>query len=394
MKSFIERGSLVRRMFEEAIKLKAMHGADAVFDFSLGNPDVRPPAAFKKAVLDMMNDDSTSLHGYMPNAGFVDVREKVAQYLNKTLCKNLSKPVGPEHLIMTVGAAGGINSFLKAILDPGDNVMVLAPFFMEYVFYAENHAAKVNIAQTDRNFKPDLDSIADKLNDRTRAVIVNSPNNPTGVIYTKEDLDGLGKVLEAKSKQFGRPIFLISDEPYRKIVFGGAVVPSVFESYTYSVLVNSFSKDVSIAGERIGYVCVSPEIPNSEDLMQAAILANRILGFVSAPALMQRVVPYLLEESVDVSIYERRMNILIKALSEIGYDLVKPQGTFYLFPKSPIPDDLAFIKLLTNELILAVPGSGFARPGYFRLSICMDEKKVARSVDGFEKALKKAKSLV
>jgi aspartate aminotransferase len=377
-------------MFEEAIQLKAQYGDDAVFDFSLGNPDISPPKAFKKIILDLISDEKKSRHGYMQNAGFTDVREKLAQYLTKSLRNKSSKPVGPQHLVMTVGAAGGLNAFLKAILDPGDNVMVIAPFFMEYEFYIDNHGGKINVAQSDKNFRPGIESIREKINNQTKAIIINSPNNPTGVIYSDNDLKALAEILSSKSKQFGKPIFLIADEPYRKIVYGNITVPSVFESYTYSVIVNSFSKDLSIPGERIGYVCVNPDIEDSADLIQGITLANRILGFVNAPALMQTVIPSLLEESVDISIYERRMNILATALSEMGYKLVKPQGTFYLFPQSPIDDDLAFTKLLRDELILAVPGAGFARKGYFRLSLCLDEKKVARSIEGFERAFKKA----
>jgi aspartate aminotransferase len=289
---------------------------------------------------------------------------------------------------MTVGAAGAINVALKTIVEPGDEVAVLAPFFMEYQFYADNHGASIVIADTGAGFRPDLDKLSEVITEKTRALIINSPNNPTGVVYTSEELLGIGELLRNKSKQFGKIIVLISDEPYRKIVFGDIKVPSVFQAYENAIVVSSFSKDLSLAGERIGYLCLSPNIEGLYDFISASTLANRILGFVNAPALAQRVVAGLINESVDVKVYEKRVETLTGALRSIGYNIVPTQGTFYLFPESPIKDDLAFVDLLKKELILAVPGKGFFKPGYFRLSLCLNLDKINRSIDGFERAFK------
>ncbi|MDR2386424.1 MAG: pyridoxal phosphate-dependent aminotransferase [Deltaproteobacteria bacterium] len=382
MRAALKGGSMVRKMFEEGRELKGRFGENNVFDYSLGNPDLEPPEAFKTKVIELINQNEKGLHGYMPNGGLDSVRHRLAGYLSKIHGEN----IGPEMVIMTVGAAGAINVALKTIVETGDEVMVLAPFFMEYAFYADNHGAKIVAVDSHDNFRPDLGKISEAITEKTRALIINSPNNPTGVVYTLEELKGLADLLRDKSKKYSRPVLLISDEPYRKIVFGGLEVPSVLSLYEDSVVVTSFSKDLSLAGERIGYICVNPKIKNSNDFISAATLANRILGFVNAPALAQRVVAELLEESVDIRVYQERVNSLAGALRGIGYDLVDPQGTFYLFPKSPMKDDLAFIEVLKKELILAVPGSGFSRPGYFRLSLCLDLDKINRSIDGFKRA--------
>jgi aspartate aminotransferase len=375
-------------MFEEGLKLKEIYGDNLIFDYSLGNPDLEPPEEFSEILLDLLQNNKPGAHGYMPNAGIFEVREKVAHYLSRTL----GAKVSPEMVIMTVGAAGAMNAALKTIVEPGDLVMVLAPFFMEYVFYADNHGASVQVVQTDSAFRPDIEKIKESLTNKTRAVIINSPNNPTGVIYSKEETAELAEVLRVKSQEFGRPIALISDEPYRKIVYNDVAVPSVFEAYENSVIVTSFSKDLSLAGERIGYLCVNPRMENRDDFVAGASLANRILGFVSAPALMQRAVSRLLDVSVDVSVYKKRVDVLGQALKTIGYELSEPAGSFYLFPKSPIPDDLEFVEILKKELILAVPGTGFSRPGHFRLSLCLDQKKIERSVEAFRSAYEKCGS--
>ncbi|MDR2300915.1 MAG: pyridoxal phosphate-dependent aminotransferase [Deltaproteobacteria bacterium] len=382
MRLALKGGSMVRKMFEEGRELKAKFGENNVFDYSLGNPDLEPPEAFKTKIIELINENEKGTHGYMPNGGLDLVRRRLAGYLSKIH----GESIGPEMVIMTVGAAGAINVALKAVVDPGDEVLVLAPFFMEYGFYADNHGAKIVVAGTDDHFRPDLEKISEAITEKTRALIVNSPNNPTGVVYTLEELRGIADVLREKSKKYSRELLLISDEPYRKIVFGGLEVPSVFNAYENSLVVTSFSKDLSLAGERIGYLCINPMIKGLNEFIGAATLANRILGFVNAPALAQRVVAELLEESVDIGIYQERVTTLARALRDIGYDLVDPQGTFYLFPKSPVEDDLAFIETLKKELILAVPGSGFSKPGYFRLSLCLDLDKINRSIDGFKRA--------
>jgi aspartate aminotransferase len=391
MNKAISGGSMVRRMFEEGVRLKKLHGQDKVYDYSLGNPDLSPPDRFGQVITRILQENIPGIHGYMSNSGWADVREKMAVYLNKVVGQDLKKSIGPDHVVMTVGAAGAMNTVLKAILDTGSEVIALAPFFMEYNYYVSNHGGEVVIAETDSCFRPDPAQLSKKISQSTKAVILNSPNNPTGVIYTKEELVSVGNVLTEASNKIGHPILLISDEPYRKLAFNDKPVPSVFSAYPYSVIATSFSKDLSLAGERIGYLAVNPDIPEINEFMGALILANRILGFVNAPSLMQKAVVELLDESVDLSIYRRRQELLVSALSKMGYELVKPEGTFYLFPKSPLKDDLAFIEILREELILAVPGSGFARSGYFRLSLCLKEEMIEASLPGFARAISRAK---
>jgi aspartate aminotransferase len=294
---------------------------------------------------------------------------------------------------MTVGAAAGLNSVLKAVLDPGDEVIVLAPFFMEYAAYVDNHSGLLKVVETDEFFRPVPDRLKEAINKKTKAVIINSPNNPTGVVYTKDELDAIGEVLRSCSKKFNRSLILISDEPYRKIVFKGKKAPSVFGSYENTALVTSFSKDLSIPGERIGYVALSPKMQMVDDMADAVILANRILGSVNAPALMQRVIMRLLNTEADLFAYEERSIFLAQELIKIGYELKEPEGAFYLFPKSPIPDDLVFTSILREENILAVPGEGFGRKGYFRLSLCLNKQIIKKSIDAFSRALEKVRNL-
>jgi aspartate aminotransferase len=373
-------------MFEEGIRLKSLYGKDSVFDYSLGNPDLPPPEEFINRLRKVVTEDNvTGVHGYMPNGGWPEVRDRVALHLTETN-QGLGVPFAGTHVVMTVGAAGAMNCIFKTLLDPGDEVIALAPFFMEYRFYVENHAGVFKVSETDKSFRPNLDNILAAVTSKTRAIIVNSPNNPTGTVYTDDELKELGEALYDFGKKRGRPIFLVADEPYRKIVFGGTQVPSIFQEYKYSIAATSFSKDLSIPGERIGYVAINPLIEESEELSSGIILSNRILGSVNAPSIMQRVVKDLLCVSADMSVYEARSSFLADSLIEIGYNLIKPQGTFYLFPETPIPDDLAFIEILQKELILAVPGSGFGRPGFFRLSLCLDESKIRKSVPSFARA--------
>jgi aspartate aminotransferase len=327
----------------------------------------------------------------MNNAGWPEVREKVADYLTRTQGAGLSKPFGSDQVVMTVGAAGAMNAVLRAVLDEGSEVIALAPYFMEYNFYAANHGGHITVSQTDSLFRPDPEDLKTKISSTTRAVIINSPNNPTGVIYTAEELSRLGAVLREGSERIGRPILLISDEPYRKLAFNDQELPSIFSAYPWSVLATSFSKDLSLAGERIGYLALNPDLPGGDELLGAVILANRILGFVNAPSLMQKAAAELLDCTSDLGIYRTRQQSLVKALRSMGYSLVQPEGTFYIFPQSPLADDLAFINLLREELILAVPGSGFGRAGHFRLSLCLPQTMIDASLPGFERALARAR---
>ncbi|MDR1041847.1 MAG: pyridoxal phosphate-dependent aminotransferase [Deltaproteobacteria bacterium] len=392
MAEALKNGSMVRKMFEEGIRLKAEHGKGNVFDYSLGNPDLPPPESFINGLRDAVTGGEVSgVHGYMPNGGWPEVREAVAAYLTETN-PGIKVPFAAEHAVMTVGAAGGMNCVFKAILDPGDEVIALAPYFMEYRFYVDNHGGLLKVAETDDRFRPVPDKVLAAVTPRTRAVIINTPNNPTGAVYTASELKSLGDALDEASKRLARPVLLVSDEPYRKIVFGGCAAPSVFEAYSHSIVVTSFSKDLSIPGERIGYAAINPAMEGAGELSGALVLANRILGSVNAPSLMQRVVKGILKDSAELGIYEGRSKILADALTDLGYELVRPQGTFYLFPKSPLEDDLAFTETLRRELILAVPGIGFARPGYFRLSLCLDGDMIVKSLTAFAKALARAKA--
>ena len=385
MLTFAERSSWIRKMFEEGARLKAQHGADQVCDFSLGNPDLPPPAQYQEAVRKVTAAETPGSHGYMANNGYPFVREAVA----KQIGVEQGMAVGQDDIVMTVGAAGAINVTMKALLDPGDEVIILAPFFVEYNFYVDNHGGVTKIVNTAPDFSLDLAAIEAAITPKTKAIIINSPNNPTGQIYSAAELAGLGAVL-AKG---GQTIYLISDEPYRKIVYDGHTVPSIFKAYQNSLIVSSYSKDLSLPGERIGYIAVHPGIEGKAQLLGTMTLANRILGFVNAPALMQRVVAELQGVTVDTGIYERRRELFCKVLSEAGYEFVPPKGAFYMFPKSPLADDAQFVGLLAEQKILGVPGRGFGMPGYFRLAFCVEDAVIERSAEGFKKALAAAKAL-
>ena len=384
MLAFAERSSWIRKMFEEGARLKAQYGADQVCDFSLGNPDLPPPAQYQEAVRKIIATETPGSHAYMANNGYAFVREAVARQIGA----EQGLPLGQDDIVMTVGAAGGINVVMKALLDPGDEVIILAPFFVEYTFYVDNHGGATKIVNTGADFSLDLAAIETAITPKTKAIIINSPNNPTGQIYSAAELAGLAEVLSKASQT----IYLISDEPYRKIVYDGHTVPSVFAAYRFSLIVSSYSKDLSLPGERIGYIAVHPEIEGKAQLLGAMTLANRILGFVNAPALMQRVVAELQGVTVDCTIYARRRELFCKVLREAGYEFVPPKGAFYMFPKSPIADDAQFVGLLAEEKILGVPGRGFGMPGYFRLAFCVEDAVISRSAEGFKKALAKAKA--
>ncbi len=382
MKDFMERSSWIRAMFEAGAKLKAQYGEENVFDFSLGNPVPPPPGRFFEVTQDFLSNPAPGIHGYMPNAGYPDVCEKIARHLGKSAGLNM----GAEDIIMTVGAAGAANIILKAILNPGDNIVVPKPYFVEYDFYADNFGGTVNRVPSGPDFSLDVQAIADAIDEKTAAVMINTPHNPTGVIYPEEQLKELAAALIKAGERIGRPVYLISDEPYKEVVYEGANVPDLLTIYPNSIIAYSFSKSLSLAGERIGYVAVHPDIADKAQLTGAMVLANRILGFVNAPALMQRAVAELLDETADMSVYVKKRNIMCDILDETGFEYVKPKGAFYIFPKSPIPDDIEFVKIAQEENILVVPGTGFQGPGYFRIAFCcMTDKQLARSIDAFKK---------
>ncbi len=387
IKSSIERSSWVRKMFEEGAIRKAKFGTENVFDFSLGNPNLDPPVRFESVLKDLASSNSFGVHGYMPNAGFIETRQAVADFL----CKRNGHSFSAGDIVMTVGAGGALNVVFKAILDPGDEVIIPSPYFVEYNFYLDNHGGVPKTVNTNPDFSLDLSAIEKAINPNTRAVLINNPNNPTGRLYEKDDLMQLGELLRHHSELLGRTIFLISDEPYNKIIFNGSVCPSVFDTYEQSILVTSFSKDLSLAGERIGYIAVNPDILNKNIIMDALILCNRILGYVNAPALMQRLIPSFLNDSVDIADYERKRDRLSEGLKEAGYDFNMPGGTFYLFPKAPIPDDVEFVRALQEENILTVPGSAFGGPGHFRIAYCVDDRTIEGSLTGFARVMQKYK---
>jgi aspartate aminotransferase len=381
----IQNSSWIRRMFEEGAELKARLGPDRVFDFTLGNPDLEPPPRFREELIKAAQDPRPGLHAYMPNAGFLASRQALAGRLSRLHGLTFTA----QDLILTCGASGGLNIILKALLDPGDEVVILAPYFPEYLFYADNHGGVARVVETDENFQPDLGGLAAALTLRTRAVIINSPNNPTGQIYAAETLKELGRLLARHADRQGRPVYLVADEPYRHLVYDGAEVPSIFAAYPNTLLATSFSKDLSIPGERLGYVAVSPQAPGRGELEGALVLANRILGFVNAPALMQRVVAQLTDVTLDITPYARRRELFCDLLAGAGYEFLKPKGAFYLFPQAPGGDDLSSVAALKEENILAVPGRGFGRAGYFRLAFCVSEKVIEAAAPGFARAREK-----
>ncbi len=378
---FIDRSSWIRAMFEAGAKLKAEKGAENVFDFSLGNPNLEPPASFYEVICRLAEDRSPGLHAYMPNAGYPSVRAKVAEYLTRE-----HGPVFSENeIIMTVGAAGALNILLKAIVDPDAEVVVPTPYFVEYDFYLDNHGGKVTRVPTVEGFDLDVDAIAGAINENTCAVLINNPNNPTGAVYSQESVDSLAAMLTTKSEELGKVIYLVSDEPYRQIVYDGLHVPSIFAAYAHSVVVTSFSKNLSLPGQRIGYAAVHPDIADKALLLGGMTLANRILGYVNAPGIMQLAVAELLDDSAEVAEYARKRELILGVLDEAGFEYTRPGGAFYVFPTSPDPDDVAFCKAAQEENILVVPGSGFMGPGFFRIAYCCDDDTIIRSVDAFKR---------
>ena len=381
----IERSSFIRKMFEEGHRRKAKFGPENVFDFSLGNPNLEPPPRFKQVLKDLANDPQPGQHAYMPNAGFPDTRQAVADYLNTYNRRSFA----PDDIVITVGAGGALNVVLKTILNPGEEVIIPRPYFVEYNFYLDNHQGVPKVVSTNPDFSLNFDSIEEAITEKTRAVLINSPNNPTGKVYTEKEIDELSKLLTDSSRKFGQPIYLISDEPYRKIVYDGITVPSILNAYSESFVVTSFSKDLSLPGERIGYAAVNPDVTDKATVIAGMILCNRILGYVNAPALMQRAISLLLEESVDISLYQKKRDMLSDGLASFGYDFIKPGGAFYLFPRTPVEDDAEFVSALQEENILTVPGSGFFGPGHIRIAYCVDDSTIENSLPGFERVIKK-----
>ncbi len=378
----MQRGSFIRKMFEEGRELKRIHGADNVFDFSIGNPDVPPPAEFQQALEEEAARTDPMIHCYMPNAGIEETRDALAA----TYRRNYSLPFAATDILMTSGAGGGLNVVLKALLEPGDEVIVLAPLFVEYGFYITNHAGKMVVSETTSDFQPDLADLESRITPRTRAILINSPNNPTGVVYSAATMQAMGDLLAAVSKRLGRTVYLLSDEPYREILYDDLPYPSPLAAYAETIVVTSNSKDLSLAGERIGHIAISPSAKARGQLFAAFTFCNRILGFVNANALMQRVVGRLQGVAVDREIYQRRRDTLCNALSQMGFEFVLPQGAFYIFPRSPLPDDTAFANLMRDHRVIVVPGTGFHRPGYFRISFAVGDDVIERSLDSFAAA--------
>ena len=383
MKPYVKNNSAIRMMFEEGNRLRAKYGADKVFDFSLGNPSVPAPDSVREAIIELVNTtDPTVLHGYMSNAGFEDVRQTIAESLNRRFDTKFSA----KNLIMTVGAASGLNVVLKTILNPGEEVIVFAPYFLEYGAYVRNYdGVLVEISPDTTTFQPNLAEFEQRITPKTRAVIVNTPHNPTGVVYSEETIKKLSAILEAKQKEFGTVIYLISDEPYRELAYDGVEVPYLTKYYNNTVVGYSYSKSLSLPGERIGYLVIPDEADGSEELISAATIANRTLGCVNAPSLIQKVVAKCVDAKTDLAAYDKNRQALYNGLKECGFECIKPQGAFYLFVKSPVEDEKAFCEASKKYNILMVPGSSFACPGYVRLAYCVSYETIVNSLPEFKK---------
>ena len=384
----MNNSSWIRKMFEEGIELKKIHGDGNVFDLSLGNPLLEPPPEFRVELARLAADETPNTHRYMPNAGFPEVRASVAE----VLAEESGVPFTGDEILMTVGAAGGINTILRSILDKDDEVVLIAPYFAEYTFYVSHQTGISKVAGCDENWLPDIESFEATLGPRTRAVIINSPNNPTGVIYPESSIAAISAAIQRAEKEHGTEIYLISDEPYRKLIYSDVPYPFIFNHHSRSLVATSHSKDLGLAGERIGHIAVNPGDPGKGDLIDALNFSLRTLGFVNAPALMQRVVGNLQRATVDIDIYRKKRDLLYGLLTDIGYECVKPDGAFYVFPKSPIPDDIEFVAELQKELVLVVPGVGFGTPGFFRASYCVDDWVIEGAIDGFREVFAQANS--
>ncbi len=384
---YMKNGSWIRRLFEEGALMSKDGTGKPVYDFSIGNPELSPPAEFSEALKAEAALEETGQHKYMPNVGYVETRAAVAE----SLTEEYSLPFTSDHIIMTVGAGGALNIALKAILDINDEVLAVAPYFVEYDFYVENHGGVLKTVNAAADFNLDVAAIEAGLTEKTRIVIITNPNNPTGILYPQETLDELGEMLRRKSDEYGSPIILIDDAPYRKLVYDAEKCTSAFNAYEYTIMGTSHSKDLGLPGERIGYLAVSPQIKEWESLINGCAFANRVLGFVNAPAMQQRLITKLQKVTIDLNWYRTKRDILYKGLTEIGYEVPYPDGAFYMFPKAPNGDDIAFIEILKSKRVLVVPGSGFGMPGYFRISYCVNEKKIRDALAAFKEAYDEVK---
>lgn len=383
MMGFVKNSSVIRAMFEEGKRLADIYGEENVYDFSIGNPSVEPPKEIKESIIDIINNEDANLvHGYMNNSGYEDVRDVIAKSVNK----KFGTAFNQNNIIMTVGAAGGLNVIFKTLLNPGDEVIVFAPFFGEYRSYAGNYDANLIIISPNTvNFQPNLKEFEEKITDKTKAVLVNTPNNPTGVIYSEETIKAMAEIMNRKQEEFGTDIYLISDEPYRELAYDNVEVPYLTKYYNNTIVGYSFSKSLSLPGERIGYLVIPDEAADSENVISGANVANRILGYVNAPSLMQRVVGRCIDSEVDVEIYNKNRELFYNSLIEYGYTCVKPEGAFYLFVKALEDDDIAFAKAAKKHNILIVPGSSFGCPGYCRIAYCVDYEKIQKALPEFKK---------
>ena len=379
---FMEQGSWIRKMFEEGIVLKQQFGEANVFDLSLGNPIMEPPQEFFDALSHIAKEPVSGMHRYMPNAGLQSTRAAVAQ----ELCSETGLEFDAQDILMTVGAGGALNVIMKTLLDPDDEVVIFAPYFVEYFFYADNHGAKCTVVPCNDRFVPDLKALGSVITPKTRMVLTSSPNNPSGVVYDPELLSAIGEVIKLKESEYGSEIFLVSDEPYRKILFDGMEYPHIYRFHPRSIVATSHSKDLALPGERIGFIAVNPDCNDKDELIDGLTFCNRTLGFVNAPALMQHLVARLQSVTIDVSKYQSQRDFLYDGLTAIGYNIVKPGGAFYMFPKAPIENDVVFVDELRKHQVLVVPGSGFGMPGYFRVSYCVTDDTLAGALNGFQAA--------
>jgi aspartate aminotransferase len=389
MREQVKNSSVIRAMFEEGKRLAEIYGSENVFDFSLGNPNVAPPEAVKEAILEIINsEEAMNIHGYMNNSGYEEVRRAIANSINQKFGTDFTQ----DNIVMTVGAAGGLNVIFKTLLNPEDEVITFAPFFGEYRNYVSNYQAKLlTVSPNTLDFQPHLEEFQDKISPKTKAVIINSPNNPTGVIYSEATIIKLASILRAKQKEFNSHIYLISDEPYRELAYDNIEVPYLIKYYENTIVAYSFSKSLSLSGERIGYLLIPPSVSDYENVLAASNIATRILGFVNAPSLFQRVIARCLEAKVDIDTYNRNRELLYQSLLSFGYECIKPQGAFYLFVKTPIEDDLEFCQRAKQKKILLVPGTSFGCPGYVRIAYCVAYQTIEKALPGFKELINECK---
>lgn len=385
---YMKRGSWIRKLFEEGAQMAQDGTGRPVYDFSIGNPDLEPPKEFKAALKRIAEDTTPGNHKYMANTGYEETRQAVADSLKK----DFDIDFGSQNIIMTVGAGGALNATLKALIDIDDEVLAVAPYFVEYDFYVQNHGGVLKTVEAAPDFNLSVENIEAGITEKTRVVVITNPNNPTGVLYPQETLDELGDMLRKKSDEYGRPIFLIDDAPYRKLVYDVDHCTSAFQAYEYTIMGTSHSKDLGLPGERIGFIAISPRFEGWETVANACAFTNRTLGFVNAPATMQRAVQDLQGVTIDLDWYRRKRDLFYNSLTEMGYEVPYPGGAFYMFPKAPNGDDLAFIEILKKKRVLVVPGSGFGKPGYFRISYCCADEKIQGSLQAFKEAIDEVKS--